>query len=1488
MHIKTQGQGDVHLSRLPVKVSPTVSHGPGTQWPTVDLRHIPHVKRRLDIKPAQPRSVHNPEKQWPAINLGHTTSIKRSQDIKAPSPASDSSSSSDSEDETTMHIKTQGHGDVHLSRLPVKVSPTVGHGPGTQWPTVDLQHIPHVKRRLDIKPVQPRSVHNPEKQWPNMDLGHATSIKKSQDIKAPSSASDSSSSSDSEDETTMHVKPHGQGDVHLSRLPVKVSPTVSHGPGTQWPTVDLRHIPHIKRRLDIKPARPRSVHNPEKQWPAINLGHTTSIKRSQEIKAPSPASDSSSSSDSEDETTMHVKTHVQGDVHLSRAPVQVSPTVSHGLGTQWPTVDLRHIPHVKRRLDIKPARPHSVRNPETQWPTIDLQHTTSIKRSQEIKAQSSASDSSSSSDSEDDTTMHVKTQGQGDVHLSKTPVQVSPTVSHGPGTQWPTVDLQHIPRIKRRLDIKPAPPRSVRNPETQWPTMNLQHTTSIKRSQDIKAPSPASDSSSSSDSEEETTMDIKTQGQGDVHLSRLPVKVSPTLSHGPGTQWPTVDLQHIPHIKRRLDIKPARPRSVHNPEKQWPAINLGHTTSIKRSQDIKAPSSASDSSFSSDSEDETTMHVKTQGHGDVHISRPDTKSHSPDAQWPTMDLKHTTSIKRSQEIKAPSSASDSSSSSDSEDETTMYIKTQGQGNVHLSRLPVHVSPTVSHDLGTQWPTVDLQHIPHIKRRLDIKPAPTRSVHNPETQWPAMNLGHTTSIKRSQDIKAPSPASDSSSSSDSEDGTIRYVKTQEHIPRLPVKVSPSTSNKAETQWPNMDLHHTTSIKRSQEIKVPSPASDSSSSSDSEDETTMHIKTQGQGNVHLSRLPVQVSPTVGHDLGTQWPTVDLQHIPHIKRRLDIKPAPTRSVHNPEIQWPAMNLGHTTSIKRSQDIKAPSPASDSSSSSDSEDETTMHVKTQGQGGVHISRPDTKSHSPGTQWPTMELKHTTSIKRSQEIKAPSSASDSSSSSDNEDETIRYVKTQEHIPRLPVKVSPTTSHKAETQWPNMDLQYTTSIKRSQDIKAPSSASGSSSSSDSDSEDKNEDHKSKIENKFVQPQNVPINIPHSPKTEQNIKLEKYTVLSDDLENKPRTNNIHDTSEINSELQNRWATMNLGISRFRKRLEISSPTHETSLSPPNSPISESPAGRKSSTRLKRRGDGISEKAHASLSDSSSSSSSEDEIDHRVPDLSLGVPRLKRRLDIKAPSPEPSNSPSSSSESDDNATGYTTTKSTHASHMSRITDYDSPITYKRLIIKTSSAPESYVYPSSKIVAQEHEGEQNASVSSKRVRSMGLHNIIKRKIGRDTVDLPPEIKWTGHHLPDLSISTPRSLNASSSVDNSPGSAYTIPQLLSEERRERKGLSAIKAISTERQNWDTEDLHASASPLFNHRDLQDDTHYRRSEANITPLSKLPSAAPVEEATDFMYGIPSYRRHAVRNIELLKEAPPPVPSTPPPDETEELTWRSL
>ncbi|XP_047442861.1 uncharacterized protein LOC125009183 [Mugil cephalus] len=412
--------------------------------------------------------------------------------------------------------------------------------------------------------------------------GRVSEIKKRLDTKAPSLTSDSSSSSDSEDETTMHIKTQGQGDVHLPRLPVKVSPTVSHDLGTQWPTVDLRHIPHIKRRLDIKPARPHSVHNPEKQWPNINLGHTTSIKRSQDIKAPSPASDSSSSSDSEDETTMHMKTQGQGDVHLSRLPVKVSPTVSHDLGTQWPTVDLRHIPHIKRRLDIKPARPCSVHNPEKQWPNINLGHTTSIKRSQDIKAPSTASDSSSSSDSEDEATMHIKTQGQGNVHLSRLPVKVSPTVSHGPGTQWPTVDLQNIPHIKRRLDIKPARPRSVHNPEKQWPAINLGHTTSIKRSQEIKAPSPASDSSSSSDSEDEATMHIKTQGQGDVHLSRLPVKVSPTLSHGPGTQWPTVDLQHIPHIKRRLDIKPARPRSVHNPEKQWPAINLGHTTSIKR------------------------------------------------------------------------------------------------------------------------------------------------------------------------------------------------------------------------------------------------------------------------------------------------------------------------------------------------------------------------------------------------------------------------------------------------------------------------------------------------------------------------------------------------------------------------------------------------------------------------------------------------------------------------------------------------------------------------------------------------------------------------------------------------------------------------------------------------------------------------------------------------------------------------------------------
>ncbi|TDH08132.1 hypothetical protein EPR50_G00094510 [Perca flavescens] len=432
-----------------------------------------------------------------------------------------------------------------------------------------------------------------------------------------------------------------------------------------------------------------------------------------------------------------------------------------------------------------------------------------------------------------------------------------------------------------------------------------------------------------------------------------------------------------------------------------------------------------------------------------------------------------------------------------------------------------------------------------------------------------------------------------------------------------------------------------------------------------------------------------------------------------------------------------------------------------------------------------------------------------------------------------------------------------------------------------------------------------------------------------------------------------------------------------------PPHLPSSPPPDSPSSsssESETGSNSSRiRRKRREVGMQGIIHTESSQSltniphirraldiraplqreSSSSNSEDEtIDNSGPDLSLGVPRVKRRLDVKATLPEQSDSPSSCSESENKVTGYTANQSRHASNISEITDDDSLITYKRIIMKASSPPNNSIYPSGKgqtidqtkqihmgtemlTVAQEgpfHSvGDRNASLAPERVPSMNFNNVVKKRIEQPKyttgVDLPPEIKWigVGRQLSDLSIPSPRRhLDVGSSSPQHASSAepelpqpdsssiesdhtkqdrgradvtlmhkhsslssnsVSLASSRAEERSERKGLSALKAMSSLRRKWEPldENLDKGASPVLDYHDPQSVTsfNYRKSEKDIKPLAKQPltplhlSSTSVDErrATDLLYDIPHYRRHDIGGIEPPQGAPPPIPATLPPYE---------
>ncbi|KAK1897646.1 Leucine-rich repeat-containing protein 66 [Dissostichus eleginoides] len=466
-----------------------------------------------------------------------------------------------------------------------------------------------------------------------------TSHGKSLDTGAPlpPEAYSSSSSSESEAGTTNQQK---QRVTHVTRPQIKESQTESHDSDTQ------------------------------QQWPALDLKLATSIKRRLDIKAPSPASDSSTSSDSEDEKAGHTGKQMPQKMGIAGPLYQESQTGTNLEDTRWPVLNLEHVPCIKRRLDIKaPSPPQGSssqagsHDPQTQWPALDLKQNTSIKRRLDIKAHSPASDSSSSSDSEDETTGH--TERPVKVDITEPTFQDSQTQSHDRDNKWPALDLKQTMRIKRRLDIK--------------------------------APSPTTGSSSSSDSEEDTTIHRKNQEKEHIIMATPPSKVSQTVSRVPQPLWPTLDLKQTTRIKRRLDIK--------------------------------APSLASDSSSSSDGEDQTTINIKKQGQEHINMARPESKvsepvSHDPKPQWPALDLKQTTSIKRRLDIKALYPASDSSSGSDSENETTVH--TERLEKLDITGTKFQGSQTQSHDPDTKWPVVDLKPTMRIKRRLDIKaPAPTQ-------------------------------------------------------------------------------------------------------------------------------------------------------------------------------------------------------------------------------------------------------------------------------------------------------------------------------------------------------------------------------------------------------------------------------------------------------------------------------------------------------------------------------------------------------------------------------------------------------------------------------------------------------------------------------------------------------------------------------------------------------------------------------------------
>lgn len=172
-----------------------------------------------------------------------------------------------------------------------------------------------------------------------------------------------------------------------------------------------------------------------------------------------------------------------------------------------------------------------------------------------------------------------------------------------------------------------------------------------------------------------------------------------------------------------------------------------------------------------------------------------------------------------------------------------------------------------------------------------------------------------------------------------------------------------------------------------------------------------------------------------------------------------------------------------------------------------------------------------------------------------------------------------------------------------------------------------------------------------------------------------------------------------------------------------------------------------------------------------------------------------------------------------------------------------------------------------------------------SREMNEGIKQDIGKADRTLTPT--YFTHSISNVS---PVASRAPHEFNNLPGDTHGILMDTPVDRGARKGLSALKAMSSERRNWDSEDPRSDVNPQF-------DTHFNTQsfEVDIIPQAKQPQTQPplisaqIVETTpsDFTYGIPQYRRHVVGHTPPSQEAPPPVPFTPLPDEAGMTKWRS-
>ncbi|CAL8271096.1 unnamed protein product [Arctogadus glacialis] len=1298
------------------------------------------------------------------------------------------SSSCESDDEVTEYTFNQGAADEDegTGRNSKNID-----AQNNVWPKLDFSHVTRIKQRLDFTV----ETINTGPAVTSKDTGsvYRTHVKPRLDIKA--STDFTSSSSESEEENTK-IENTYQPHLCLGTLCPSKDFEIYAKENT-WPELDLNNITGVKRHLDIKVVT-------ETTSPAVPLNDTDQDYRYHANPLPviKESTDfTSSSSESEDEPNMHLDT-----------VSQIKDFEINAQEDRWPELKLGNVNRVKRRLDIKattettdPAVLLKDTAQNYRWSQLDLGNINQVKQPVNIKA---STDSNSSSDSDEEPT-YVRTRIENTspliAHLG-TVSQKKESEMNVQNENWPVLDLSHVTRVKRRLDIKVAT-------ENTGPAVTLRDTDqdyryNVKPHPDYTASTASTSSSSDSEEEimgpvvnlEDTYVKTKVENAYQPHLHVGTASSIKDLEIGARDDgWPELDLGNVNRVKRRLDIKATT-------ETGNPAVTLRDTDQDYRFHVKPRPeSTASTDSTSSSSESEEATpgllvnlddsYVKTkvetayQPHLQLGTIK-DSEINAREERWPKLNLSNISGIKQRLDIKVKphpeikESTDFTSSSSESEEDFTVvnldnaYVKTKVenayQPKLHLDK----VSPIKDIEINAQedrWPELDLGNANRVKRRLDIKattettdPAVLLKDTDQDYRWSQLDLSNINQVKQPVHIKA---STDSTSSSDSDeeptDVRMKIAKFSPPIVHLGT-VDPNKESEMNVQkgnWPLVDLNR---VKRRLDIRVGTETTgptliledtdqdyryhvktrretstdytSSSSSSDSEEESrgpAMNVddKTKEE-NTHKHSLHLgTVKPIKDTEVDAKndrWPELDLSRLPHIKRRLDFKAStktPSSAVDDTDDDWWShTDLDNITRSKRRLDIKVPTPL-----------------------------PERTSISSGL---------------------PLQSRSSSSSNDSDGEMkVQMVKEE--------RENPVVGTMSEIRWPDLNPRVPR-IKRRIDVKTPlpiphpgkvDPVQNDIGSSTSESEDEKQVQTHESEVHVLSPTTKNESIVHfkgplyddslTSKRDPIIKLEKYAVITDGLDDNNKGLKSIPGPEYTPDLESRWAGLNLGKSRLRQRLDISA-----NKAAPLKVSSETEIRSSSGERV----DKIKEWAEKSSSVKDSDIDAQKETWPLV-DL-RNVTGVKRRLDIKVATPSPTSSSGDSGEANswpvldlDNISGIKRRldiKTTPSSNIS-IEDWNTRLESPPPVPDSSTSSES----------------ENASMRHRRVDFPEYHTHGPAR------SFAQSVRGTSDTEVDSSFTT---------VDIKGWHSVKMGT------QERRGLGALRAMSSERKRWDTADKELGA----------------------------------------------------------------------------------